>query len=132
MIRIGQVPPIHVEHVVSHRIDLLEKAAEASPETPESLIALGMTGRADCWIAADDKRIVGLCFTQIIEGPKGRKLTVLAIGGEHGAKWIRRGHRMIFDDAKERGAEFVDFIRMTGQRTYFGLKPSGHYYEARL
>lgn len=132
MIRIGRVPPIKVEAAVSHCRELLEKAAEASPETPESLIALGMTGKADCWIAADDEAIRGVAFTQIIQGPKGRKLTVLAIGGERGAKWLRQGHKVILDDARKRGAEFVDFIRMTGHRTYFGLEPKGQYFEARL
>ena len=132
MIRIGRVPPPYVAAVMAQRQDLLERAARASAETPESLIALGMTGNADCWVAMDESALIGLAFTQIIQGPKGRKLTVLAIGGERGARWLRQGKVMVFDDAKRRGAEFMDFIRITGHRTYFGMEPTGQYYEASL
>lgn len=108
---------------------LIEKAAKPTPETPESLVNLAMNGKADFWIAEDDGKPVAVGFTQLKQGPKGRTLNVLGIGGARGARWLHIARDIVKADAAKYGATKLAFWRVGGRKKYMGLEPVGFYYE---
>lgn len=132
MIEIVEVHPLAARIVAEENKDLIEKAAAASHDTFESLTLLAEEGRADFWIASTKDGVVGVMFSQIVQGAKDRRLRVLALGGKGGMRWLKQARKIVTDDARERGATKMTFIRIGGRQTYLGQRPAGYYYEDRL
>jgi hypothetical protein len=127
---IRKVPVEDVTWRASLVWELIERAASPTPETPGSLVSLALMDKASFWIAEDDDdKPVAVGFTQILQGPKGRKLSVLAIGGAGGARWLRAARKIVKADAARYGATKFTFSRVGGRKKFMGLEPVGYYYE---
>lgn len=132
MIKVFTVHPLAVRVVAAEHKALIEKAAATSHDTFESLTLLAEEGNADFWVACLGSEVVGVMFSQLVQGAKDRRLRVLALGGKGGLRWLRSARKIVMDDAKKHGATKMTFVRIGGRQTYLGQRPAGYYYEDKL
>lgn len=113
-VSVSTVPPQEARVYWPHVLPLLDKAIEFGWNTADEVFGLIESAQAQCWLAVEGNRLIGVWVTKVEQSARGRFCLVWLAGGEQVNKWMPMVQEYTEPWAKENGCSEMQIVGRKG------------------
>lgn len=113
-VSVSTIPPERAREYWPYVAPNIERALEYGWNTPLEVLALIENAQAQCWIAVDEGKLIGVWVTRIEQSGVGRFCLVWLAGGERVSEWIPLVQEHTESWARENGCSEMQIIGRKG------------------
>ena len=111
---VATVPPAKAREYWPYVEPHVEKALEYGWNQPEEVLELIANAQAQCWMAIDGEKVMGVWVTRVEQSERGRFCLVWLAAGEKVHEWLHLVTEKVEPWAKENGCSEMQIVGRKG------------------